>query len=303
MGPGDGPSVIEREFNVELQSLSEVEFAKFAKLVDELAGIHLPPQKRGLLANRLRARLRALGLETFREYLDQWKKPDFIDSELPFFLSAVTTNETYFFRNERLWQVVQKDLIPRIVQRGPVTGWSVRVWSAAASSGEEAYTISILLREMLPEFERWRVTVIGTDISNKVLSKAKAAVYNSYAVSKIEPSRLKKWFDKDQDNFTLRDEIRKMVRFEFHNLRDAMKGGPFDIVFLRNVLMYFDTPMKQTVIKNCSNALKPGGTLFIGDVDPVRTTAELANCVDLEFGAPGFYNKPTISAENRTVTP
>ncbi len=278
--------------HVQLISLTESEFARFAKFVYERAGIHLPEEKRTLLSNRLRQRLKALGLDSFSAYYERFSDEQFVDEELPHFLSAVTTNETYFFRNERLWETFADELIPQFVKRNAARTRSIKVWSAASSSGEEAYTAAILLRELVPDFARWKISVIGSDISKNVLDKAKAALYNDYAVSKMTPERRERWFTRDGEKYKLCDEIRKLVRFQFHNLREDFPGGGFDFVLLRNVLMYFDTAMKQRALEVTSDAVAPGGYLFIGDVDPTRTSPELLACMKLEPGAPGLYHRP-----------
>ncbi|MFO0839664.1 MAG: protein-glutamate O-methyltransferase CheR [Phycisphaerae bacterium] len=277
---------------MQLATLTESEFALFAKFVYDWAGIYLAPEKRTLLSNRLRQRLKALSLDSFRAYYDRFRDDQFADEELPNFLSAVTTNETYFFRNERLWELVGEKLIPEFVQRNGARSRSIKVWSAASSSGEEAYTAAILLRERVPDFDRWRISVIGTDISKKVLEKARAGIYNEYAVAKMSDERRERLLTVEGDKFRVKDEIRKLVRFEFHNLRDPLPTGGYDLVLLRNVLMYFDTAMKQQAIEVTSQAVAPGGYLFIGDVDPTRTSPELMSRMKLEIGPPGLYRRP-----------
>ncbi len=272
--------------------LSPDTFARFAKMVYDRAGIFLPEEKRSLLSNRLRSRLRVLKIESFEEYYDRFGDAEFAEEEMPFFLNSVTTNETYFFRNERLWALFEEKLLPEIVAANSGKGRTFKVWSAAASSGEEAYTVAILLRELLPNFASWRAQVIGTDISRKVLEKAGKGLYNDYAVSKMKADRRERWFTRDGENYQLQDEVRKLVRFQFHNLRDPMTPGGFDLVLLRNVLMYFDTAVKQTVIRHACEAVASGGFLYIGDVDPTRTSKELMEVMTLTPLTPGLYQKP-----------
>lgn len=274
-----------------LQTLSPEEFTQFARMVYERAGIFLPEEKRGLLSSRLRARLKALAIGTFEEYHKRFTNADFAETELPFFLSAVTTNETYFFRNERLWELFEKTLVPEIVKANSRTKL-VRVWSAASSSGEEAYTVAIILRETLPEFAKWRVQVIGTDISKKVLDRATRARYNEYAVSKMSSLRRKLWFDQVENDYQLKDEIRRQVKFQTHNLREPFQKESFDLVLLRNVLMYFDGPMKLKAVRHAGEAVAPGKYLFVGDVDPIRTSRELIDTLPLTPLSPGLYRKP-----------
>lgn len=278
-----------------LQKLTESQFKDIAKLVYDKTGIHLEDRKLGLLSNRLRRRLKALNIDDFGEYYRYINSDKGFKEEEPHFLSAVTTNETYFFRNDQLWKFITDELVDHYVQAKKSGRKSMRVWSAASSSGEEAYTCAIVLRELLPNFSTWDVKIVGSDISNNVLDKAKAAVYNDYAVSKTSPERIKKWFTEKDGAYHLKDEIKNMVEFKFHNLRDSMAKGTYDLIFLRNVLMYFDVAMKKRVIDVVTEALAPHGRLIVGDVDPIRTISELSSHMTLDYLRPGIYGKPSIT--------
>ena len=174
----------------------------------------------------------------------------------------------------------------------------IRIWSAASSSGEEAYTTAICLSEVLgADLPRWRITIIGTDISERVLERARRGIYGDYAVSKMSEAERRRWFDRTEDGqYRIKPSLRKMVQFQFHNLRDPFPQGSFDLIFLRNVLMYFDTPMKQRVLRNVQDALAPGGYLVVGDVDPIRHTKELREVMTLETCKANLYRKPETEA-------
>lgn len=278
---------------MDLIKLTPAEFSRVAKLIYDRTGIHLPDSKLTLLSNRLRRRVRALNLETFKDYHELLLDAARCEEELPHFLSAVTTNETYFFRNENLWKMFREKWLPGIVEKNKrKTEKSIRIWSAASSTGEEAHTAAICLREELPDFASWRIRILGTDISQRVLDSASAAKYNDYAIGKMPKACLKKWFEERDGSYCLRAEIRKMVSFKFHNLRDPLGDGNYDLVFLRNVLMYFDNAMKLRVLENVTNALAPGGHLVVGDVDPIRNTPELNKALRVEYQGPNLYQKP-----------
>jgi len=277
---------------MDLLKLTPSEFKKIAGLVYEKTGIHIDEAKLSLLSNRLRKRLKALSLQTFEDYYRLLRNKEKYEEELPHFLSAVTTNETYFFRNDQLWTFFGEDLIKHFTEAKKAGNKSIRIWSAACSTGAEAYTTAILLRERLPNLRSWDVKIIGSDISQNVLDAAKAGLYAEYAVSRTSKERIKKWFSRMDDKFQLKDEIRGMVEFKFHNLRDSFPNGRFDLIFLRNVLMYFDMKMKKRVVDVVCEALAPSGFLIIGDVDPVRTIPELRNHMSLEYKRPGTYQKP-----------
>lgn len=283
---------------MELAKLTPAEFSKISKLIYERTGICLPETKITLLSNRLRRRLRTLQLDGFMDYYKLLRDPARCDAELPHFLSAVTTNETYFFRNDSLWRFFKEKWIPEIVDcKRNKPGKSIRIWSAASSSGEEAYTAALCLREELRDFSAWKINVIGSDISQRILDSAKAGEYNDYAVAKVPPVLLKKWFSLKDGTYFLKPEIRNLASFQFHNLRDAFPNARFDLVFLRNVLMYFDTAMKLKVLRNVSQALVPGGYLYVGDVDPIRNTPELNEALTLDYKGPNLYQKPGLAAK------
>ncbi|NOS99859.1 MAG: protein-glutamate O-methyltransferase CheR [Phycisphaerales bacterium] len=276
---------------MELVKLTPDEFARFAKLVYDKTGIYLPEQKRDLLSNRLRKRMRSLKLDSYEAYFRQVSDAKTGHEELPHFLAAVTTNETYFFRNERVWSLLSDQLIPYWVQTKRAAAKSIRIWSAAASTGAEAYTAAIVLRERLTDFKTWNVKLVGTDIDQNVLAQASEGRYNEYAVARMDAGCRKRWFSDVDGMFQLADEIRGLVEFRFHNLRDKFPNARFDLVFLRNVLMYFDNPMKLKVMDVVSEALAPGGLLIVGDVDPIRTSAELSAAMTLTYQRPGLYQK------------
>jgi len=259
-----------------LTPLSEGEFKLFQKLVYERAGIHLKDSKISLVANRLRNRLRALSLASYRAYYDLVLKDR---DELVKCIDAITTNETYFFREPKQWEYLQSDLLPKLLARNK-TSRALRIWSSASSTGEEPFTIAIFLRERIPDFSSWNVTIIASDINAQVLQKAKAGVYKHYAVSRMEPAMVKRHFTVEEvaaaanapgrsvlsnDNlYHLKPEIRSMVQFKQHNLLQRYPLMKFDIVFCRNVLIYFDQESKTKVLTNIYDVLQPDGYLFLG---------------------------------------
>lgn len=281
---------------MELIKLTTPEFKKISKLVYEKTGIDLQESKLTLLSNRLRKRLRELKLDTFRQYYELLNDPKQYDEEMPHFLSAVTTNETYFFRNEGLWKFVRETWLPEIIEKKKMSKVpTIRVWSAASSSGEEAYTSAICIREGLRNFSRWKITIIASDISQRVLDRASQGEYNDYSVSRTDKAILKKWFLQRDDLYCLKPEIKELVKFQFHNLRDPFPNGQFDLIFLRNVLMYFDLDMKKKVLATVRNALAKGGYLVVGDVDPIRNTPGLSEVLSLEYQGPNLYYKPLVA--------
>ncbi len=274
-----------------VQQLTPREFKLVTKFIYERTGIFIPEEKLALVSNRLRKRLRALKLPGFMAYYDLMTKGgSAFEEEFPHFLSAVTTNETYFFRNAKLWDLVSGELLTDLMEL-KAKQKSLAVWSAACSSGAEAYSIAICLNEMRNKLRDWRLTIVGTDISSRVLDIAREGIYNEYAVSKCSPNRIKTNFKKvADDHYQLRQEIRSMAQFKFHNLRDAMKQK-FDLVLLRNVMMYFDTPMKIKVVSNVAASMNTGGLLYAGDVDPIRSMMNLNDFPQIEYVKPFIYRR------------
>ncbi|MCH8963823.1 MAG: protein-glutamate O-methyltransferase CheR [Planctomycetes bacterium] len=275
--------------------LTAAEFKRMQELVYRHAGIAIGDEKVAMLSNRLRKRLRVLGLESFTEYYQLLKSCSLGDEELASFLSTVSTNETYFFRNEGLWEYVGTDLIKHLCQmKEGQSPKRAAFWSAASSTGAEAYTLAMVLRSKLPKFDEWHVEIVGTDISQKVLDTAQSGSYQEYALQKMDLPARRRYFKHDEEAnvFQLKDEIRKMVEFKFHNLRDAFKRNYFDVVFLRNVMMYFDYEMKKSVLANVFASMRPGALMITGDVDPLRDGSDLKDKSGLEYVRSNTYRKP-----------
>jgi chemotaxis protein methyltransferase CheR len=187
--------------------------------------------------------------------------------------NRITINETSFFRNEPQLDVFETHVLPRLIDARKSTR-KLRIWSAACSSGEEPYTLAIQLHRTLGvRLGDWHVEILGTDISEKVLLIAQAGRYASYAVRSMNPLVLKRYFAEAAGSFQLDATIRSMVHFELLNLKDAMAArrfGTFDVIFCRNVLIYFDDAMKQHCTKMFHDQLAADGVLFIGHSESLR---------------------------------
>jgi chemotaxis protein methyltransferase CheR len=241
--------------------INDTEFKRFSALIYDIAGITLTDAKKMLLTGRLSKRLTALGLGTYTQYFKYVTDPAHAD-ELQFMVDLLTTNETYFFREHQHFEFL-KQIIPPTKQ-----GQTFRVWSAAASIGAEAYTIAMVLADKLGDAGAWEI--LGTDISNSVLEQARRGHYRIAEAEKIPTPYLKKYCLKgtgDQaGTFLIDKKLRQHVSFEQLNLNveSMRKPGDFDVIFLRNVLIYFDIPTKQRVIANLIPCLKLGGHLIVG---------------------------------------
>lgn len=249
--------------------LTENTFRGIRDYIYEKSGIFIADTKKYLIENRLTRVLQEKNMNSFEEYL-KLITYSANGSELARLFDAVTTNETYFFREPHQLSVLVDEIIPGVIrkmQRAP----SIKVWSAACSSGEEPYTISILLREK-PSLLK-EVQIFGSDLSQGVLESARRAVFNSYSVRNVPPQHLKKYFSESGQAYILNEEVKKTVSFMRANLIDSremkqMQG--MDIIVCRNVLIYFDTRSKQKAVSHLYDNLKPGGYLIIGSSESLH---------------------------------
>jgi chemotaxis protein methyltransferase CheR len=242
--------------------INDAEFQRMRNLLYDIAGITLSDAKKMLLTGRLSKRLTALGLDNYTQYF-KYVTDSAHSAELQFMVDLLTTNETYFFREPQHFDFLKEIITPASKQ-----GHMFRVWSAAASIGAEAYTIAMVLADKLGEGGAWEI--LGTDISNSVLEQARRGHYRMAEAEKIPPEYLKKFCLKGKGEqagtFLIDKRLRQHVSFEQMNLNveGMKKAGDFDVIFLRNVLIYFDIPTKQRVVANLIPCLKNGAYLIVG---------------------------------------
>ncbi|CAM2180902.1 chemotaxis protein methyltransferase CheR [Paraburkholderia sacchari] len=250
--PGEGSA---RDFE-----FTSADFERIRALIHRRAGISLSDHKRDMAYSRLARRLRALGHESFRAYLDELEQRNDAN-EWEAFTNALTTNLTAFFREAHHFPILA-DFVQRRSQ--------VSVWCSAASTGEEPYSIAMTLIEALGERAAREARVLATDLDTQVLAKAQAGVYAFDQVKHLSPERLKRFFLKGTGGHAglvkVRPELRQMIRFEQLNLTDADYGlrTAFDAIFCRNVMIYFDKPTQAQVLARFEPLMKPDGLLFAG---------------------------------------
>jgi chemotaxis protein methyltransferase CheR len=227
-------------------------------------GIAMSERKWTLLEGRLRRRLRELALPDYRDYLQVLEaKPEEVND----FIDLVTTNETSFFRTPRIWEYFAQQFLPRWFAARP--DMPLRVWSAAASSGEEAYTVAMLCEEFRLAHPGFRYRILATDIADGILRKAAAAQYRGRSIeglAQTHPELLKKYFSAHEEGFCAGPALRANLTFRKHNLHQRPRDlGVFDVTLLRNVLIYFDAEGQQAVLENVRRAMAPGGVLIVGE--------------------------------------
>ena len=254
--------------------LTDDEFKRFCGLIYRTAGIRIADTKRVLVANRVRRRLRATGIKTFSEYYSFLTSPAG-GGEMPLFLDAITTNETYFYRDIHQYAWLGETFLPEIAQRTAQhkRPRSLRIWSAACSTGEEPYSIALKVMAKRHLLSGWKIALVGTDLSGAVLASARAGVYDERAIRQVTPEERKRFFDENAaaGRWTIKDEVRSLVTWKLHNLLTPLREEPFDCIFLKNVLIYFDAASKQTVVRNVLAAMAKGGYLVIGPTEGIYT--------------------------------
>jgi chemotaxis protein methyltransferase CheR len=249
--------------------LSEETFVMLRDFIYSTTGIFFPEKKKYLLEGRLVKRLQVLKLGHFEDYLHLLKYGQQKECEFEFLCNMVTINETFFFRNDAQIDAFQKKFAEEVIEaKKAYNNRTLRIWSAACSSGEEPYSLAMLYLEHLkPRYPELRIEIIGTDINTAVLDMAHKAEYNQYAIRSTPKHYLNKYFDQSNGVYRLRQEVKELVRFEYINLIDREKMRHmihFDFIFCANVLIYFDEKAKIQVVGDLFDSLNRGGYLFIG---------------------------------------
>ena len=258
-----------KPFGKEKLVLDDKKFREIRDYIYDKSGMYFNDSKKYLLENRLVKRVESLSLNGFDEYFYYIRYDQKKEKELIELFNAITINETSFFRNEPQIEAYSNEVLPEIIRNAKAEGRKeITIWSAASSSGEEPYTLAIMVHEIQ---RMWKgaltVKIVGSDISTDIIDQAKEGAYNEYSVRNIPPEFMKKYFENAGQKYVLSDLIKNYVEFVHINLIDMnemskMKGA--DIIFCRNVLIYFDTASKTKVVSKLYDNLNRGGYLFIG---------------------------------------
>ncbi len=266
-----------------MHSISDAEFSQFQRFIYEAAGIHLSAGKKSLIVGRLARRLGHCGVATYAQYLRLLHRGDSA-AELQTAIDLLTTNETYFFREPKHFEFLKET-----VKSLPASPRPLRVWSAAGSTGEEAYSIAMVLADRFAEHP-WEV--MASDISMRVLAQARRGHYSTARTEGIPEDYLKRFCLKgvgeQAGTLLIERGLRGRVEFRQINLNANLpKIGLFDVIFLRNVLIYFDTATKRAVVSRVLEALRPGGWLFIGHTESLSAVTDAVRPI-----APAILQKP-----------
>lgn len=245
-----------------MMEIKHEDFVRLTQFVQKNYGINLT-QKKNLIEGRLGKTILDMGFSNFTEYVDyllKSKSPE----DLDILINKLTTNHTYFMRENSHFEFFQNVILPDLESRAK--NRTLGVWSAGCSSGEEPYTLSILLKEYFGnKTPAWDTRLLATDISKQILTKASRGIYGEDSLKELPDSWKKKYFTKSNQGYTVTQALKDNVVFREFNLMDPIRFKiPFDVIFCRNVMIYFDQPTKDALIQRFYNALKPGGYLLIG---------------------------------------
>jgi chemotaxis protein methyltransferase CheR len=266
------------------KTISEKEFLKFQDLIYKEAGIWLSTVKTALLVGRLSKRLRQLELKTFGEYYNIVVEDA---EERTKMLDAISTNETHFFREPAHFDLLQTKVFPRFEQEeaAGLRSRKLRVWSAGCSTGQEPYSLAMVLLERFPATAGWEIEIVATDLSTRVLDIAKSGVWDFGKASEIPDKYLEAFmlrgFGEQKGKIKAAPEIRSLIRFMRLNLNEERYPvqGPFDLIFCRNVLIYFDMPTRERIVRGLLSHLSPEGYFFVGHAESLHSMTDVIRSV------------------------
>ncbi|WP_045215225.1 CheR family methyltransferase [Desulfonatronovibrio magnus] len=276
--------------NLTNKKLSDRDFKKLSQFISSECGIKVPPTKRTMLESRLQRRLRSLSMNDYKDYCEYLFSLKGLEIEMPHLMDAVTTNTTHFFREPKHFDYLYNQVLPKWYQR--FNGQKdLVVWSAGCSSGEEPYTLAMVLSEFAEQHQGFSFTIVATDINNEVLEKAERAIYSQDKAENIPPLLRRKYLlrSKDRKRGLVRvvPSLRNRVRFRRLNFMEEFGfREPMDIIFCRNVMIYFDRAVQEKLLRNFVSHLAPKGYIFIGHSESL-SGMELG----LEQAAPTVYRK------------
>lgn len=235
------------------------DYEQFAASMKKKTGIDLTLYKEAQMKRRLTSLYEKKGFQSFMEYFQAISRDQDLLNEL---LDRMTINVSEFYRNHKRWEVLESKLLPKLLERNK----TLKIWSAACSTGEEPYTLAMILSDFLPLSQ---VQVLATDIDENVIARAKLGVYPERSLNEVPAEVKSKFFTKEGSYYKISEEIKKTVTFKKLNLLADPFGGPFDLIVCRNVLIYFTEEAKDLLYKKFSGALKEGGIFFVGSTEQI----------------------------------
>jgi len=255
---------------------TDASFERIRQFVREYTGIVLGDKKKNMVYSRLVKRVRSGEYSCFKSFCDALESGN--ETVQDFVINAMTTNSTAFFRENHHFDYLVNTVIPELLERKPASK-KLRAWSAGCSTGEEPYSIAMTLKEHLPDFEKWDVKILASDLDANVIARAKAGIYQFDHLTGIFDKQLSHWFKRGRDekyNYVkVNAEVRNLIRFRRLNvLHEWPMTGEFDFIFCRNVMIYFDKEMRRSLFDRYANILAPGGYLFVGHSETLNNISE-----------------------------
>ena len=282
----------EREF-----VFTETDFRRVRGIVYEYAGIQLSDAKRDLVYSRLARRVRALHFDDFGHYLDHVETSG--DGEFTEFLNAITTNLTSFFRERHHFDALRQTMLPQLM-KARASSRRLRVWSAGCSTGEEPYSIAMTLRDVMPEGSGWDARILATDLDTNVLAHARAGVYNEERIQQLPDSTVRRWFRRGRGGHKgkvrVAPELQPLITFNQLNLMEPWPmRGKFDVIFCRNVVIYFDKATQAKLFDRFADALADDGFLIVGHSETLYRVTDRFELI----GQTMYRKKSSVGAARR----
>jgi chemotaxis protein methyltransferase CheR len=279
------------------------EFIMIRDFIHEKSGIYFAENKMYLVKNRLTKRMLELGIKNIRDYFYHVKY-DVSLKEFNELMNLVTTNETSFFRNEPQLLSFSEEVLPLITKEKLASGQpkTLKIWSAGCSSGEEPYTLAIILLEKTFMIPGWNIEILANDISENVLHKGRLGEYSGITLRNVKPNLLSRYFTKSGETYRVNAEVKNLVKFFHMNLNEARRMNMMtgiDIIFFRNVMIYFSDEVKKQIIRSFYNCLKPGGYLYIGHSETLHGLSKAFKLVYFKNSL--VYQKEAAKGEAETV--
>ena len=271
-----------------MKTLTDQEFELFRVYIKKRFGINLSDEKKSLIYSRLRSLVEKHNLATFKDYYEMLQKDKDTGITLEF-INKITTNHTFFMREKEHFDYLSRVVFPALEQRHQGTK-DIRLWCAACSSGEEAYTLQILLQEYFANKGNWNTEMLATDISNNVLTKAYRGIYSNEAIKELPETWVKKYFKKHDDHhMEAVDTLKKNITFtRFNFIEDKFSfKKPFQVIFCRNAMIYFDAQTRSTLVNQFYNVTEKDGYLFIGQSESLGYAD-----TKYEYAMPAVYKRP-----------
>ena len=254
-----------------LNILSDSEFRLFRDLIYEECGVSLGVEKRAFLESRLRRRMDELGIKSGYEYYCIITAPNGKSQELPTLLDSLMICETSFFRNQPQFDLLREVVLPDLVAKKVKAGTRLlRVWSAGCSTGQEPYSAVMTLLDSLPDLDSWTIRVFASDLSFTALERAQCGLYRADQLKGVDPQCVARYFRQENGHYVMSEGVRKRVIFDYHNLKHDNGLRGLDIVFCRNVMIYFDAEEQRKLVNRFANCLVPGGFLFLGHAESLQ---------------------------------